>query len=123
MPVFFNEIGSEGELRDVSTELDEIHKRKDLLIHFLRKQGHVESSNLIVYFIKAILMFWKTKNKELLLPFLPPEVYKQVDTTGLFVDDQYRIADRVWVHFRFTVVHRITSYNVCYTKLLRHLLI
>ncbi|MGE4403846.1 MAG: phosphoenolpyruvate synthase, partial [Desulfobulbus sp.] len=46
MPVFFNEIGAEGELRDVSTELDEIHKRKDVLIHFLRKQAHVESSNL-----------------------------------------------------------------------------
>ena len=28
MPVFFNEIGAEGELRDVSTELDEIHKRR-----------------------------------------------------------------------------------------------
>lgn len=105
MPVFFNEIGSEGELRDVSTELDEIHKRKDVLIHFLRKQGHVESSNLIVYFIKAILMFWKTRNKELLLPFLPPEVYKQVEITGIFVDDQYRIADRVWAQFHFTVVH------------------
>ena len=32
MPVFFNEIGAEGELRDVSTELDEIHRRRDLLI-------------------------------------------------------------------------------------------
>ncbi len=41
MPVFFNEIGAEGELRDVSTELDELHKRKDMLIHFLRKQSHV----------------------------------------------------------------------------------
>ncbi|MCI5132856.1 MAG: phosphoenolpyruvate synthase, partial [Candidatus Electrothrix sp. EH2] len=39
MPVFFNEIGAEGELRDVSTELDEIHKRHDVLIHFLRKQS------------------------------------------------------------------------------------
>ncbi|PID77712.1 MAG: phosphoenolpyruvate synthase [Deltaproteobacteria bacterium] len=105
MPVFFNEIGSEGELRDVSTELDEIHNRKDLLIHFLRKQGHVESSNLIVYFIKAILMFWKTGEKKLLLPHLPPEIYKQVETSGPFVDQQYRLSQRVWEHFHFTVVH------------------
>ncbi len=42
MPVFFNEIGAEGELREVSTELDELHKRRDVLIHFLRKQSHVE---------------------------------------------------------------------------------
>jgi pyruvate,orthophosphate dikinase len=52
MPVFFNEIGAEGYLRDVSTEIDEIHRRKDPLIHFLRKQSHVESSNLIVDFIE-----------------------------------------------------------------------
>jgi len=37
LPVFFNEIGSEGLLREVSTELDETHMRKDRLIHFLRK--------------------------------------------------------------------------------------
>ena len=70
MPVFFNEIGSEGELRDVSTELDEIHKRKDVLIHFLRKQGHVESSNLIVDFIQAIFLFWKTGDKTFLFSYL-----------------------------------------------------
>ncbi len=82
MPVFFNEIGSEGELRDVSTELDEIHKRKDVLIHFLRKQGHVESSNLIVDFIQAIILFWKTRDKTLLIPYIPEEVYIQVKTRG-----------------------------------------
>ena len=63
MPVFYNEIGAEGELRDVSTELDEIHRRKDVLIHFLRKQGHVESSNLIVDFVEAIFLFWKNEGK------------------------------------------------------------
>lgn len=107
MPVFFNEIGSEGDLREVSTELDEIHKRKDLLIHFLRKQGHVESSNLIVFFIKAIFMFWKTGEKELLSFYLPPEVYEQVAAAGVFVDTQYVISKRVWEHMGFDVVHDI----------------
>ena len=96
MPVFYNEIGSEGELRDVSTELDEIHRRRDLLIHFLRKQGHVESSNLIVDFIMEIFRFWKTGQKELLLPFLPEEVYSQIETSGPYVDDQYVLSARVW---------------------------
>lgn len=96
MPVFFNEIGSEGELRDVSTELDEIHKRKDLLIHFLRKQGHVESSNLIVDFVQAIFLFWKTRDKTLLIPYIPEEVYSQLKDTGEFVDDQFVLADRFW---------------------------
>ncbi len=63
MPVFFNEIGAEGVLREVSTEMDEIHSRQDLLIHFLRKQSHVESSNLIVDFIRAIFSFWLTRDK------------------------------------------------------------
>lgn len=96
MPVFFNEIGSEGELRDVSTELDEIHKRKDLLIHFLRKQGHVESSNLIVDFIRAIILFWKTGDKIVLSSYLPEDVYSQIKGSGIYVDEQFVLSDRLW---------------------------
>ncbi|PID42258.1 MAG: phosphoenolpyruvate synthase [Proteobacteria bacterium] len=95
MPVFFNEIGAEGELRDVSTELDEIHRRKDVLIHFLRKQSHVESSNLIVDFIRAIFLYWKSRNRKYLQPFLPVEVLSQVVPEGPFIDDQVTIAARV----------------------------
>ncbi len=40
-PVYFNEIGAEGEIRKVTTSMDEISHRKDKLIHFLRKQLHV----------------------------------------------------------------------------------
>lgn len=96
LPVFFNDIGAEGELREVSTELDEIHRRHDLLIHFLRKQSHVESSNLIVAFIEAIFSFWRTKDKELLADFLPPEVLQQVDTHGPFIDDLHILLKRVF---------------------------
>jgi pyruvate, orthophosphate dikinase len=96
MPVFFNEIGSEGELRDVSTELDEIHKRKDVLIHFLRKQGHVESSNLIVDFVEAIFLFWKTRDKTLLIPYIPEEVYSQVAMTGEYVEGVMALCARFW---------------------------
>ncbi|MDH5524364.1 MAG: PEP-utilizing enzyme [Desulfobulbaceae bacterium] len=95
MPVFFNEIGAEGQLRDVSTELDEMHKRKDKLIHFLRKQSHVESSNLIVDFIESIFHFWHTRDKELLTPFLPEEVLNQIDCTGPFIDDLNILITRV----------------------------
>ena len=94
MPVFFNEIGAEGELRDVSTELDEIHKRKDILIHFLRKQSHVESSNLIVDFIRAIFLYWKSRDREYLRPFLPVELLNQIGPRGQFIDDQVLLAER-----------------------------
>ncbi|HIJ89403.1 MAG: PEP-utilizing enzyme [Desulfobulbaceae bacterium] len=95
MPVFFNEIGAEGQLRDVSTELDEMHKRKDRLIHFLRKQSHVESSNLIVDFIEAIFLFWQTLDKSTLEGYLPEEVLQEVTTQGPFVDDLHTLMLRV----------------------------
>ncbi|MBC2712224.1 MAG: pyruvate, phosphate dikinase [Desulfosarcina sp.] len=47
-PAYYNDIGAEGVLRDISTRLDEITHRRDILIHFLRKQSHVESSNRII---------------------------------------------------------------------------
>lgn len=95
MPVFFNKIGAEGELRYVSTELDEIHKRKDRLIHFLRKQSHVESSNLIVGFIQEIYQFLITRNKACLASYLPPEVFEGIDAEGLFVDELHVLAHRL----------------------------
>jgi pyruvate,orthophosphate dikinase len=96
MPVFFNEIGAEGYLRDVSTEIDEIHRRKDPLIHFLRKQSHVESSNLIVDFIEAIFSFWRTRDKKLLATFLPEEVLVEVKKKGIFIDDMHKLMQRVF---------------------------
>jgi len=107
MPVFFNEIGAEGELRDVSTELDEIHRRKDVLIHFLRKQSHVESSNLIVDFIRAIFMFWKTRDKDFLAPYLPSEVINQVMVQGPFIDDLVCLTERLISEFELTQIDDI----------------
>ncbi len=79
LPVYFNEIGAEGLLRDVSTEIDELHNRKDPLIHFLRKQSHVESSNLILDFIVAIFNYWRTGDKNPLKPFIPKELWENLD--------------------------------------------
>ncbi len=111
MPVFFNEIGAEGELRDVSTELDEIHKRCDPLIHFLRKQAHVESSNLIVGFIEAIFTFWITLNRSDLHEYLPSEVLHQVQTSGPYVDEQHALALRIKKELRFTQMSQILEWR------------
>lgn len=111
MPVFFNEIGAEGELRDVSTELDEIHKRKDVLIHFLRKQAHVESSNLIVGFIEGIFTFWITLDKSYLHDYLPEEVLQQVTVNGPFVDDQHVLAERIKNELRFNHMGQILAWR------------
>ena len=63
-PVYFNEVGAEGELRSVSTEIDEICGRQDTLMHFLRKQVHAESSNRLVAFSRAVLRYWATLDSE-----------------------------------------------------------
>jgi len=69
-PVYFNDVGAEGELRTVSTELDEICGRKDTLMHFLRKQSHAESSNRLVAFSRAILSYWITLDPSGLEPYV-----------------------------------------------------
>lgn len=90
-PVYFNDIGAEGRLRDISTRIDELSHRRDPLIHFLRKQSHVESSNRILAFMEATLHFWTTRDKNPLQPFLPPTIYAQIETEGPFVDGVHAI--------------------------------
>ena len=85
-PAYFNEIGAEGRLRDISTEIDEICGRKDLLIHFFRKQSHVESSNKIISLVEVILDFWRTKNSEGLRPYLPPDIFERIEEEGPYID-------------------------------------
>ncbi len=73
-PVYFNEIGAEGELRQVTTRLDEMTGRRDRLIHFLRKQIHTESNNSHLELIRRILVYWHDGDPAPLEPFLPPDI-------------------------------------------------
>jgi pyruvate,orthophosphate dikinase len=84
-PVYFNEIGAEGELRDVTTQMDEISHRQDLLIHFLRKQIHIESNNTHIALTINIYNFWIHKDKSKLRSFLPDDVYFAIDPDGVYV--------------------------------------
>ena len=90
-PVYFNDIGAEGELREISTKIDEIAHRKDPLIHFLRKQAHVESSNRVVGFIESMIRFWLTLDKHHIEPFVPPSIFEQIDAGGRHVRDVHKI--------------------------------
>ena len=79
-PVFFNEIGAEGEIRDASTNLDELSQRKDRLIHFLRKQVHTESNNTHITLIENILRYWVTLDPSPLKNNIPEDVWLQLKT-------------------------------------------
>ncbi len=70
LPVYFSDVGAEGEFRAVSTEIDEMCWRRDTLMHFLRKQSHAESSNRLVAFSHAVLHYWMTLDPSALEPFL-----------------------------------------------------
>jgi pyruvate,orthophosphate dikinase len=94
-PVYFNDIGAEGRLRDISTQLDEINHRKDVLLHFLRKQCHVESSNRIINFMEAVLHYWQTREIEPLLTYLPPNIFSQIETQGPYIDGVHAVMQRL----------------------------
>ena len=110
LPVFFNEIGSEGVLREVSTELDETHKRKDQLIHFLRKQSHVESSNLIVDFINGIIRFWRTLDKDAIAPYIPEDLLHRIDPQGEYVTWVHQITSELFINTGFQDEEELLSW-------------
>jgi len=84
LPIYFREIGAEGELRTISTEVDELSSRKDRLIYFVRKQSHVESNSLLVPFIENIFRYWQSGDKKILKGHLPEEVYREIHPSGEF---------------------------------------
>ncbi len=73
-PVYFNEIGAEGELREVTTAMDELSHRNDKLIHFLRKQVHTESNNTHIDLTYKIIHYWYDGNTTQLFKLLPEDV-------------------------------------------------
>lgn len=79
-PVYFRDIGAEGKLREVTTAVDELSRRKDRLIHFLRKQTHTESNNTHIELAKKIIQYWYDGNSEPLRSVVPEDVFDQLDT-------------------------------------------
>lgn len=80
-PVYFNEIGAEGELRKISTAIDELFHRNDRLIHFLRKQIHAESNNTHIQLVKDVFEFWLYKDQNKLVDKIPQDVFESLDTS------------------------------------------
>ncbi len=78
-PVYFNDIGAEGQLRAVSTRLDEIDARRDPICHFLRKQSHVESNPMLIPIVEEVGRFWATGDASGLAAYLPEEVGGDLD--------------------------------------------
>jgi len=78
-PVYFNEIGAEGDIRNVTTSMDELSQRQDRLIHFLRKQVHTESNNTLIDLSEKIFKFWYDADLSTLESVLPKDVYESIE--------------------------------------------
>lgn len=92
-PVYFNEIGAEGELRDVTTTVDELSQRADRLIHFLRKQIHTEGNNSHIHITLEIMKFWHNLDIRGLKSIVPSDVLSMVDTEGPWVRGVHKVVD------------------------------
>lgn len=79
IPVYFNEINAEGQLRTVSTQVDEIFQRKDPLMHFIRKQIHVESSPVLIDLVKETINFWITGDISSVKNYISDEIVEDID--------------------------------------------
>lgn len=90
-PVYFNEIGAEGRLRDVTTRLDEITHRNDKLIHFLRKQVHAEGNNTHIQLTAEIIRFWADLDAERLKGLVPQNVLETIEPAGPWVRGVHQV--------------------------------
>jgi len=94
-PVYFNEIGAEGELREVTTSMDELSHRHDRLIHFLRKQTHIESNNTHINLVEAIMQFWYNRKLDALQSLIPLDVYESIDLEGQWITPVHKITRKL----------------------------
>jgi len=101
-PVFFNEIGAEGEIRDASTNLDELSQRKDRLIHFLRKQVHTESNNTHITLIERILRYWITLDPKPLQNIIPADVWQGIQEINERTREQSRVTNNFLANNKLT---------------------
>jgi pyruvate,orthophosphate dikinase len=90
-PVYFRDIGAEGRLREVTTEVDEASMRKDRLIHFLRKQVHTESNNTHIQLTRKILSYWHSGDKTILKPVVPEDVYEHIGDDATWFEGVHSI--------------------------------
>jgi len=92
-PVYFREIGAEGKLREVTTAVDEISRRQDKLIHFLRKQIHTESNNTHIALTRQIIQYWYDGSTAALKEMIPEDVSLLLDIQSEWCVDIHKIVN------------------------------
>jgi len=91
LPVYFQEVGAEGELREVTTRMDELSGRQDRLVHFVRKQVHAESNGTHVELARKVLRFWHSGELDPLSSWLPDDVRSATSASGPWYEPAHRL--------------------------------
>ncbi len=99
-PVYFNEIGAEGRLREVSTIIDEVAGRKDRVIHFVRKQVHTESNNTHIELVNRVAGYWFREDRKLLQDYLPADVFATLNENNELFLGVNRLMRAACEHFK-----------------------
>ncbi len=81
LPVYYNEVGATGLIRDFTTEIDSWGN--DTVLYFLRKQIHVNASNHNVGLIEKVIRAWVSMSVEPLRQVVPEEVLVKFDSSVL----------------------------------------
>jgi len=102
-PVYFNEIGAEGLLRDVTTRIDEISQRNDKLIHFLRKQIHTEGNNSHIQITLEIIKFWNDRDINRLKNIIPVNVLNEIDVNSCWVKGVHEVLKKTCKRYNYTL--------------------
>lgn len=90
-PVFFEEVGAEGELRDYSTRIDELTHRGDKVVHFFRTQIHAESNSSHVALSRALLGYWAEREPARMAPLVPNDLRSELARSGPWIDGVHAV--------------------------------
>ncbi len=94
-PAFFHDIGATGNIRSFTEKIDTNHQMNDL-IHFVRKQVHVESSSRTVFLVQRVVEFWLSGDRTLLKGLVPVEVYDNLDHLYKMINyDQEKVPEEI----------------------------
>ncbi len=89
LPVYFSEIGAASRIRDYTTQVDSWGN--DSVLYFLRKQVHVNASNLNIRLTEGIIKAWADNDPGLLESLVPAGVFRNFNKALLQV---YHLAIR-----------------------------
>jgi len=94
-PVYFSDIGAEGELYEASARISDLGGSRDPLCHFLHEQCHVGCNPGLIDFIESIAHFFSTGERTHLRGYVPDSLYEELDIEDETWSGMHRVFARL----------------------------